>query len=154
MGLAIRYWTIQNKIQKKIVRDWIIATAMHSVQHVEESNLMLIFLRMVASSVDMAGNNKIMNNLVKYMNNDSKNEVIDLLTSRYGAKEIEEQTGFKISEFKQGQGEAFSKLLSSYSGNVELRNLIWRSYSEFGCALRRLGISAPSHRDLIGGLGR
>jgi hypothetical protein len=107
---------------------------------------------MVASSVDIAGNdNKIMNNLVKYMDNDSKNEVIDLLTSRYGAKEIEEQTGFKISEFKQGQGEAFSKLLSSYSGNVELRNLIWRSYSEFGCALRRLGISAPSHRDLMEG---
>ena len=124
---------------------------MLSVQHVEEGNLRLVLLRMVASSVDMAGNNKIMNNLVKYMNNDSKNEVIDLLTSRYGAKEVEEQTGFEISELRQGQGEAFSKLLSSYSDNVELRNLICRSYFEFGCTLQRLGISAPSQRDLMDG---
>jgi hypothetical protein len=92
-----------------------------------------------------------MNNLVKYMNNGSKNEAVDLLTSRYGKKEIEEQTGLKISELKQGSDEAFSKLLSSYSGDEELRNLIWKSYSEFGCALRRLGISAPRQRDLMVG---
>lgn len=92
-----------------------------------------------------------MNDLVKYMNNGSKNEAVDLLTSRYGEREIEEQTGLKISELKQGSDEAFSKLLSSYSGNEELRNLIWRSYSEFGCALRRLGISAPRQRDLMEG---
>lgn len=104
---------------------------------------------MVALSVDTAGNNKIMDNLVKYINNDSKKEVIDLLTGRYGEKEIEEQTGSKISELKQVSDEAFSKLLSSYSGNGELRNLIWRFYSEFGCALKRLGISAPRQIDLM-----
>jgi hypothetical protein len=106
---------------------------------------------MVASSAGMAGNNKIMNTLIKYLNTDSMNKVIDLLTSRYGAKEIEVQTGFEISELKQGSHEAFSKLLSSYSGNVELRNLIWRSYFELGCALQRLGISGPSHRYLMEG---
>ena len=153
MELAIRSWILQNKIPKKIRSDWIIAAAMRSVQHVDESNLKLIFLRTVASSVDMDGNNinKMIDNIIKYLNNESQNGVIDLLTSRYGAKEIEEQTGFRISELKQGRSEAFSQLLSSYSGDVELRNFIWRCYSEFGCALQRLGISAPSHRDLMEG---
>ena len=108
-------------------------------------------MRMVASSVDMAGNNKIMDDLVKFVNSDSKKKVIDLLTSLYGEKEIEERTGFKISELRHGSDEAFSRLLSSYSGNEELRNIIWRSYFEFGCALKRLGISALRQGDLTEG---
>jgi len=92
-----------------------------------------------------------MNDLAKYICRDLKNEIIDLLTSRCGEREIEEQIGFKISELKQGSEKAFSELLSSYSGNEELRNLIWRGYAEFGYALRRLGISAPRQKDLMDG---
>jgi hypothetical protein len=92
-----------------------------------------------------------MNDLVKYICNELKYEIIDLLTSRYGEGEIEERIGFKISELKEGSDEAFSELLSSYSGNEELRNLIWRSYAEFGYALKRLGISAPRREDLMEG---
>jgi hypothetical protein len=125
--------------------------AMHSVLHAEESNLKSIFLRMAATSVGMAGNNIIMNNLAKYIDNDSKNEVLALLTILYGEKEIEERAGFKISDLSYGSDDAFSRLLSFYSGNEELRNIIWRSYSKFGCALKRLGISAPVHGDLTKG---
>lgn len=119
--------------------------ALHSVLHAEESNLKSIFLKMVASSVDMAGNNKIMIDLIKYINYDSRKEVLNLLTSLYGENEIEQRTGLKISELRYGSDKAFSRLLSSYSGTEELRNNIWRSYSEFGYALKRLGISAPRH---------
>ena len=92
-----------------------------------------------------------MNNLIKYIYLALKEEIIDLLMSSYGEMEIEEQTGFKISEIKQGSDKAFSKLLSSYSGDEELRNLIWRGYAEFGNTLRRLGISAPRRENLMDG---
>ena len=92
-----------------------------------------------------------MNNLVKYIYKDLKEKIIDLLTSYYGEREIEERMDFKISELKQGSDETFSELLSIYSGNEELRNLIWRGYAEFGYALRRLGISAPRQKDLMDG---
>jgi hypothetical protein len=58
-----------------------------------------------------------MNNLVKYIYKDLKEKIIDLLTSYYGEREIEERMDFKISELKQGSDETFSELLSIYSGN-------------------------------------
>jgi len=101
--------------------------------------------------VDTMRNNKFMKDLSKYIYKDLKDEIIDLLTSCYGEREIEERMGFKISELKQGSEKAFSELLSSYSGNRELRNLIWKGYAEFGYALRRVGISAPRERELMNG---
>jgi len=97
----------------------------------------------------MAKNNKFMNGLAKYIYEDLKEQIIDLLISHYGEKEIEEQTGFKISEIKRRSDKGLSKLLSSYSSNEELRNLIWKGYAEFGYALRGLGISAPRQKDLM-----
>ncbi|MFB3764035.1 MAG: hypothetical protein ACE14P_02165 [Methanotrichaceae archaeon] len=99
----------------------------------------------------MAENNKFMNDLAKCISEDLKEQIIDLLISCYGEKEIEGQTGFKISELKQGSDKAFSKLLLSYSGKEELRSLIWKGYAEFGYALRGLGISAPAQKDLMDG---
>ncbi len=101
--------------------------------------------------MDAIKNNKFMNNLSKYMCKDLKEKIIDLLTSCYGESELEERMGFKISELKQGSDETFSELLSIYSGNEELRNLIWRGYAEFGYVLRGLGISAPRQKDLMEG---
>lgn len=101
--------------------------------------------------MDALKNNKFRIELSKYVYSDLKDKIIDLLTSCYGVREIEERMGFKISELKQGSDEIFSELLSIYSGNEELKNTIWRVYAEFGYALKRLGISAPRQKDLMDG---
>ena len=92
-----------------------------------------------------------MHKLIKYISNTLKNDIIDLLTSLYGEKEIVEQTGQQISELRQGSDQEFSQLLLIYSGNRELQNLILRSYSEFGSALQRLDIWPSKNRAFLEG---
>jgi len=92
-----------------------------------------------------------MHELVKYINNNLKNDIIDLLISRYGEKEIVEQTCQQISELRQGSDQEFSQLLLIYSENRELQNLILRSYSEFGSALQRFDKWPPKNRALLEG---
>ena len=90
-----------------------------------------------------------MRELPRHISKDLRKEILDLLMSRYGKKEIEDEVGYKISTLKRGSDKAIAILLSTYSGNDELRNLIWRRYTEFGYALKNLGISAPENRNLM-----
>jgi hypothetical protein len=101
--------------------------------------------------VDTLKNNKFSSELSKCLEMDLKHRIIDLLTSCYGVEEIETRMGFKISELEQGSDEILSELLSIYSGNEELKNPIWRVYSDFGYTLKKLGISATRQKDLMDG---
>ena len=92
-----------------------------------------------------------MHELVKYINNTLKNDIIDLLMSIYGEKKIVEQTGQQISELRQGSDQELSQVLLIYSGNRELQDLILKSYSEFGIVLQKLDIWPPKNRALLEG---
>jgi hypothetical protein len=70
-----------------------------------------------------------------------------LLIRRHGEKEIEERAG-KISSLRRND-KTFAKLLSIYSEDEELRDLIWRGYVELGLALRDIGVSSSGKSNLI-----
>jgi len=91
--------------------------------------------------------------LVPFISPSLRKEVIDLLIRRHGEKEIEERVG-KISSLKRQSDKTFAKLLSTYSEDEELRDLIWRGYTEFGWICRDLGISGSEdkNRNLMEGL--
>ncbi|MDD3564100.1 MAG: hypothetical protein PHN90_00340 [Methanothrix sp.] len=93
--------------------------------------------------MDIGGEDKYMWELSRYIYNDLRTELIDLLVSRYGEKEIEEVIGCNISTLKRGSDKAFNELLSNYLDDDELRTLVWLRYTELGCALKNFGISAP-----------
>jgi hypothetical protein len=90
--------------------------------------------------------------LVPFISPSLRKEILDLFIRRHGEKEIEERAG-KISSLRRND-KTFAKLLSIYLEDEELRDLIWRGYTEFGWICRDLGISESEDkkRNLMEGL--